>query len=109
MSTPKETVAETLVRHGLSTPFAGVAARDALASLRQHRDDIAREAYNIGTYCGDCDYEGWETCPHCRDAAREMADAFLNFLDPKEGDRSALDELTRLGQAEGTSGFEETR
>jgi hypothetical protein len=44
------------------------------------RKRIARAIYDDGAYCGDCDYEGWDTCEECRDTVYRYADSVMAIL-----------------------------
>lgn len=40
---------------------------------------VAKAIYDEGAYCGDCEYEGWDTCSACREVNRSYADAVIKL------------------------------
>ncbi len=76
MSAPTETAAEALSPYVTYGMYAPSAAQRALASLAQHRDDIARVIQSC-----DANSEPWDDLHgYAREAFRRRADAVLAYL-----------------------------
>ncbi len=56
----------------------GEVARAVFESI--DTDDLARAVYREGAFCGDCDFEGWDSCSDCRRVARIYAEAVKAHL-----------------------------
>jgi hypothetical protein len=41
---------------------------------------VARSVYDEGAWCGDCEYEGWDTCSVCREVCDKYARAAVAAL-----------------------------
>jgi hypothetical protein len=50
------------------------------------RDRVARAIYDKGAYCGDCEYDGWDSCSACRRVNRGYADVALAAVLPALAD-----------------------
>lgn len=44
------------------------------------RERIARALYKQGAYCGNCSFEGWDSCAECRWTLLSYAVAVLDVL-----------------------------
>lgn len=45
--------------------------------MSTQRDELARIVNVEGAWCGECEFEGWDSCAECRSSCRGFADAIL--------------------------------
>lgn len=45
------------------------------------RERLAKTMHTEGAWCGDCEFEGWDSCSECRRVCLTYADAVLGVLD----------------------------
>lgn len=48
--------------------------------MTEVRERIARALYEAGAYCGNCEYDGWDSCAECREVLYRYAYAVLGVL-----------------------------
>lgn len=74
MSKPKPTPRQR-AEHVLATLTdpTPAAVAEAVLAVALDPEEMAREAYRQGAWCGDCDFDGWASCPMCRQVCREYA------------------------------------
>lgn len=68
--------------------------------LAGQREQIATVIYNKGAYCGNCDYDGWDSCVDCRSCCLVYADAALAELRDWLTGQATVDVVARQIQHE---------